>query len=945
MAESYKYQFVGRQEELDLFLSLRSLRAQQNALYFEAEGGTGKSKLLEACIYRGEHQRTPWRIPDQSRYLHDALIDFKDFKHHTVAGLRRAIVERLGNKGFDEFRNADAEQQQLEVSSEPDAQERRARLATLRVKVEVDFFQNLKQVLRDAKCYVALFFDTFEVVHNRRVGRWFLNTFLPHPAVQDCLIVFAGRPRHFALPPNARRHTLKTFTEEEAREYFKKKFGAGYRRAEQAVWQASGGRPLLIDLLVHYNDPRQFPPMQLSSVSLVEVHKNLVRYLLNAPPNAPLLQNRVAEVVGEMAYLKRHYNREIYETLHPQDPISYDALSEALRQKPYVKELKAGDIFALHDEAQSMIEQYASKVDDEWVEHSAELYQTIVQVWYPQQIDAIPESAGRWALMAEQLAYEFEHDPMTALHKFKEWFEAHKHRDIFEAHDALWSELLTLIRKLFGHTPHDLQMEAYALVRGQAIWLSEKSQFESAILAYESSFDAHFMSVRPENWLSDYNRLGYCYRQLGQREIAKKVYEDGLRDAETAGDITMVGWLTYNLAHLFYDRGEWERALEYYDKAIDLARRQKAYDLQVQALLVAARLRAQQGETDLAKEMIVHCLRLAEKKLDEKQKTLNLALAQSYAGDVHRYGDYVNTAERHYEQALSLFGRLQGRFDYQAQARSGLGETYCRAGIRRRLNEHDISGDIALQFKAFEAIKKALVLTRDYALNDMRSKVLNRLGLVYQEFAWLEVNFKSHLESAFAANSVEKKMLKDLSLPEEGLWRAYLREGEQSFNNLDFGGRAQRLFEVAARYADQTQIVHRTLDYLLNAATVAQWRSRDDDLRYYSLLITTLGTLDDPEQQKIFAATIAILQAHGRLKSSPGDTVSKYARHFLELNQHGGFGHVLAERQLEILEQSLLSMPTEQANNICKQLKNRWPNDNLHTASLHQWADKIQDLL
>ena len=58
-------EFVGRQKAVNIFHSLRTLREQKNVLYVEADGGLGKTWLLQVYIKHCKRQRRPWHTaPD-----------------------------------------------------------------------------------------------------------------------------------------------------------------------------------------------------------------------------------------------------------------------------------------------------------------------------------------------------------------------------------------------------------------------------------------------------------------------------------------------------------------------------------------------------------------------------------------------------------------------------------------------------------------------------------------------------------------------------------------------------------------------------------------------------------------------------------------------------------------------------------------------------------------
>lgn len=250
MSESYQYKFVGRQSAIDAFHALRSLREQKNALYVEADGGLGKTRLLQEYINQCKQQRRPWHVGPS--YTDEAIIDFSARQNRTVAGLRRSIAQRLGWQHFRDFQAKEVELQQAETALKSGGSGEKSKVAALQLETESAFFQEFKKALREVRNYSALFFDTFETAYTERVGRWFLEEFLPNPATTGGLIVFAGRRRPFDLPLNVSRYKLAEFNPIEAAEYFRVRYKSHFEEPEQTMREISKGNPLMMDLAVHY---------------------------------------------------------------------------------------------------------------------------------------------------------------------------------------------------------------------------------------------------------------------------------------------------------------------------------------------------------------------------------------------------------------------------------------------------------------------------------------------------------------------------------------------------------------------------------------------------------------------------------------------------------------------------------------------------------------------
>ena len=67
-----------------------------------------------------------------------------------------------------------------------------------------------------------------------------------------------------------------------------------------------------------------------------------------------------------------------------------------------------------------------------------------------------------------------------------------------------------------------------------------------------------------EKYISAYNNMGLCYRQLGFPEKATQIYQQGLRLCPTYLS------LHYNLGNAYFSMNDYERAIEYYTSSIQI---------------------------------------------------------------------------------------------------------------------------------------------------------------------------------------------------------------------------------------------------------------------------------------------------------------------------------------------------------------------------------------
>lgn len=900
MIDTYHFQFIGRQPAINAFFNLRSLRTQKNALYIEADGGLGKTRVLREYITQCKQQRRPWHIQPPGDEI-DPIIDFYDLQNRTVAGLRHSIVERLGVVYFLGFSRRDAELQQAEIALK--AGGTKETVLNLRPEVDRLFYQELKGALRGVGTYTALLFDTFEAVYNRRVGRWFLEEFLPHPAAAGCLIVFAGRPRSFDLPLNVFKHRLEPFTNDEAAEYFSHKWNIRRDEPENAVREISGGRPLLMDLVVHYARNLNGRIDDLRNKPLPDVERMLVAKFLTA-------DTPVYEVIQDMAYLKRRYNSTIFERRRSQydNPPSYEQLGAELIALPFIKHRGQDDSFILHDEFQRMIADHGGP---DWQALTQDLYHEIVLDWYMQAIKTASVEIERDLLRVEQLVYILERDRETGLSQYRAYFEDIKANHLFEFNDLLWGEVAEHLGS---------NRLAYDLSREQANWLFENSRYQEAAPLFSQTTGDRFTGVYAGEMLAqDTVRLGHCYLRLGDVVQTGAVFKWGLERARQSANIREQALFEYNLGHVMVRRGQWVEALASYESATEHARDAQDVELIGETLLVMARLRAQQGDYGRAFGEMERSLRLIGRQFAGQ---IRQAQAFVYAGDTYRYAGDTGNALIHYQQAGRILSRLPGWHDWRVDAQAGLGATYNLSGIHKR-TAGDLEGDLYDQIRAFDLLNQSLLQTREHNLGSRLMIVLDRLAEVYVETHQLDILARD--DSLVREIAQFRVQIQGLILVEEINLAHMLHEPEKPFAELDVLGQAQRLFEIAFLHSDFMREPHRMFDSLTQAASVAQQRGHKGDLEHYAILAGTLHGLDDPAQERMFFALLEVLYTHIEFKDSPSTAIQRYAEAMIDLAPNpGGSGWSLAQKQLPEIEKRLLGLDKSIVVSSCRILESTW---------------------
>ena len=917
--DDYSFQFIGRQGALDAFHSLRSLREQKNALYLEADGGFGKTKVLEEYVLQAEKQRRPWHVRPAGSTIEQPIIDFYDFQNRSVAGLRRSIVARVGTGFFPNFTLRDLDLQEMESKSSGDA----ATALSLRLEVERLFFDDFKRALRQLRTYTVLIFDTYEVVYNRHVGRWFLQEFLGNPGTAGCLVVFAGRRRNFDIPLNTYKYELGRFSEKEMEDYFRTKFNIVKGTPEYVASTLSQGIPLMIELLVYYAREMNGRFEDLLGKRPSEIQRLIISRFLS-PDKA------IYEVIQDMAILKRRYNRSIYERRRPRyvNASDYETIASELRKLPFVKYRRHTDSFTLHDRFQEMMIEHGGS--DLTGILADEVYDEIVYRWYESAIKQASNLVERGLLQAEQLAYilDDKKQPERGIALYKRYFEEIKSRRLFEVNDLLWGEMAE-------HLSHDA--ESLNLTREQANWLFENGHYDEAGLAFGKATSDEFASVQSEQFkVRDTIRLGHCLLRIGDVNQAEKVLENGKLWAATKNNLGDQALFEYNLGHVWFRKGKWDQALNTYELALEHTRQSGKTNQLGQILFVLARLHARQGESKRALLELDRGLALIN---HISRGTIEQAQAFVFAGDIHRYTGNVDAAQGYYQQAERILTSIGGWDDWKAQARSGLGATFNIAGMLNRTYWGNIGEAIRLQAQAFNLLGESLNIVREYKLQSILMFVLDRMADVYVEVDEIASQVQG---SDLAVTTAElKNRMASMNFIEEKDWTYGLRERDKPFNSLDTLGQAQRLYEIAFLHSDKMREPHLVFDSLVGAAAVAQRRGRMSDLEHYATLANTLHGLDDPLQERIFFSLLKVLRAHLEFTSNPDLAANIYAESMVKLYKAGGFGWYLARRQLPEIHRRLISLPKQDAFACSQTLSHKWE----EIPDLAAFVEGLKDIL
>lgn len=435
---------IGREHELTTITSaLDAPHYGDRILYFEGQGGIGKTRLLAEACDRGQQ-------PEGVLVTH--IIDLYLTRYHQPIMLMRAIVRNLRHslvmKGIQAeiFTNYDkAEQQFLSNRSErTDIDQTRRNL------VDQVFLQDYAQVARDYR--IILLIDTFEKLHpeiteieefnfrqTSRLEIWLINLIAQLP---NTLTMLAGRPRtkqrdllRNILGSRVDIITVAPFTLAETEAYIQaalEHLPGDPPLSIEALHYASAGRPVVLTIALacahmHAFDisalPAGFEEQYPGNRALLS--DAFVRLIVN---DLQIHRPEFADLLTKAVYLRKGLRmdllRRIYQTLdNTVDLTDLEEQMDMFMHLPFVKTVGDEEII-LHDEMYELLfgklgEREAPMWYHEAIDSIDDELQQIAQGRYPSTSDL--QAAQRMqTLQVERLFYQMSLDPRLGYQHYRQ---------------------------------------------------------------------------------------------------------------------------------------------------------------------------------------------------------------------------------------------------------------------------------------------------------------------------------------------------------------------------------------------------------------------------------------------------------------------------------------------------------------------------------------------
>jgi tetratricopeptide (TPR) repeat protein len=913
MSEKVRAQFVGRREALDAFYLRFAYRHMKNGIYYCGSGGLGKTWVLQKII--NDNQNDPIRVVTR-------IIDFFDTQNHSVRGLQATIKSRL--QILETFRPYDEVIKRLaEARSEPETHP--STIASLEARADKAFIECCQEAIVGRE--VVLLFDTFERVQQRYVGRWLRQEFLPR--VGDLIVAIAGRPEPAPaqMPDNVVTGPLGGLPLEAFVELVHSRLPSASGKMVENIWEHTGGVPLMAHLILDLHEPQrgQFISRlsQLGEDERVQDSPELQRWLVGQFADPPDNRNKV---IWAMAYLRRRFDVPILKYIVEKTgwfpPDDYEAIFNDLCQLIYVKEYPHEQSHLLHDEIQRMVAEYAPSEVGVWEEFRADLYDAIVNRYYPETIEAkeeVPPDKKTLAdldlarqLRAEQLGYILDQEPDAGLQKYQSYrakVEQKTHDYDFE--ELLWGEVREHL--------DDLGTRGYDVCSERGEWLRKHGLFEKAEELYEQMLD-RFKEQRVRISQS----VGFMAMRQGNVTKAKDMFEQGLVWMEE-GDWQSLAIIESNLAQAAIEAGEWDKALEHYARSFRAAT--LAHDQSQMAAVYLNRgylysLKGKYSDAEKQCKLALETLKPLPGSPDNARRTI---YAWMNLGTVYRHTREYAEARSCYEESLGLARKI-GHRETEGDSLQHLGINEHLWGRTFRREGEKLTEACEHQMQAWQYLVDALGIARASGWRKAIASGLHRLAKVYRETYRLQ-------QLSESATPDFSEALQNLQQEARTLQNPFEVEFEQVllmpglFVEMNWLEEAARLF---ALMADETSDYHRALDGLTELAGLFLELERFDLVPLIIRRIERIKGYDYEEE--LFTQISQIIIGHWHFEQGRYDqALEQYKTHYARLAKLVGYASYRLNDNLRNLEWRFSILPPELVLPWCDALEDAWLEQSVST--------------
>ncbi len=718
-----KQLFVGRQDEMAAFGRILGGQQPEWIIHLSGVGGIGKTRLLE--------QFRDIATGVEKTLVTTRLVDFYKVTNQAGFGLLQDIADQIGKERFSAF-GAEREWFMSLLKTEPDPGERQEGVHRV-----TEAFLRDYQVLVEQGFRIVLLFDTCEEMHTAE--RFVLDSLLggihrveTQLIVQSAeteasephfrtTVVLAGRKRlEFSseLAHGTLILELPVLALEEIRKFFRQGGVGTEFVSDDALSQlhvATEGRPLYVAL--------SFDWLKNGVGTVAEL------LVLGEPFGQKLvgwvrrLETVEKQTILYAALAWRRMEPRLLARLLGTDGAKAQTIIETLSRFSFVKYRPPSEsdgfrgAFQLHDEMRFLINEYV------WPQEGKKTQEALLPQlvdWYEQEIGDLnlldwetrPPTDEERSLLAEYLYYQCQIDLKRAFELHERLFRPASHHL-----DLAFCDLINQEMERFASTFSAMQQDDLRF--REALVAFRREQFEDASRFWYSLLRRPDLreSVRATTLMLLVELEGYtgrydealehaaegeeAYKQLLQSEVG--IEQHDFWKAE-------LGQLYNNWGYIYRVKGEWARALEFYEKALEYKERRKNI---ARTLNNMGYIYFLQGKPVKAKSVVGRALHI------RKELGIPYELGLSY----NTMGYFMEVDGR-LKEAVDSYEKAKWEFD-AARSERGRALVLLNLGrLERILNEYD---------KSIASLQAAGVTFEEKRDKDHLVAALNELGCAFRQ--------------------------------------------------------------------------------------------------------------------------------------------------------------------------------------------------------------------
>ena len=357
------------------------------------------------------------------------------------------------------------------------------------------------------------------------------------------------------------------------------------------------------------------------------------------------------------------------------EDIQYDKMVQELPTLSFVRKPGYGEDFVLHDEMRRLVNQYCWPIHDKNLRYRNAISRSVIK-YYEDAIEKEPSQQKQQTYRVEILYHKLFLDIQNGIEYFSEHFD--QAIDLWQSPFA--RTLLQEVQQFEGQMASD---QHYRLQLAQARLLWAEDSPGEALSIYEDlerQADEHWVDEHRLNLLGE---KGQCYLALSRFFEAIDSFTQCLEIEQARNDELAVARRQSQLGYAYRRRGQFDTAVEFYEKSIATYKRLNRLREYADAVNSIGNVYRFQGRTDEALRKCKIALRIRNDLFEAGQiSEIPVGLTLSTIGLVCLDIDDLLQAEQVFLQAYEIYNRARhkniantkNRFGQIAMAKNDLQE-------------------------------------------------------------------------------------------------------------------------------------------------------------------------------------------------------------------------------------------------------------------------------